>query len=397
MSPPAAPERAEAVHPLLAKVQRLAERHQRLEAAQLDAEAEMAVARSRLTLALLYALEGRAAAQRSLRDHRISLYRRAAVRAPRRYNRISRMLDKILLRLGSPGRAAVILRTGLWARPPGVSRISAFRQIRTYLAAGAAPGVQPPALVDQAYYLASNPDLSGAATPLLHYVASGAREGRPPHPLFDPAYYAAHNAQALAASGLTPLEHFVRVGAAEGRNPHPLFDIDWYVGQDPTLAERGDNPLAHYMAHGWRAGLSPHPLFASDFYLAQLPLAERETPPLVHYVTEGWRARLKPHPLFDPAWYLRQDPELEASGREPLSHFLEKGAARGLDPSGWFSCAAHRAARGASLAEDANPLIDYLAGGAWTIGGAAYLAANPEMAQGELTPLEYWARRASHP
>ncbi|MFT4934704.1 MAG: hypothetical protein ACI9LT_001389 [Pseudoalteromonas distincta] len=403
-APAPAPQDAQAVHPLVAKAQRLAEHHRRLENAQLDAEAETALTRSRLTVALLHALEGRAAARHALRGHLVSLHQRAAVRSPRRHNRISKTLDKILLRLGTSGRALVILRSGLWTSPPGSGWAGALKDIRAYLAQGAAPASQPPALLDQAYYLHTNPDLSGAASPLLHYVASGAREGRAPHPLFDPAYYGARNTQALAASGLEALEHFVRVGAAEGRDPHPLFDLDWYVTQDPALAESGANPLAHYLAHGWRAGLSPHPLFAPDFYLAQLPLAEREGPPLVHYVTVGWRLGLKPHPLFDPAWYLRQDPKIEASGREPLSHFLLEGADRRLDPSGWFSCAAHREARGANLPHGVNPLVDYLTGGAWAVSAAspgfaaaAYLAANPDLAQGDLTPLEHWARRASHP
>lgn len=398
------PRDAEAIHPLLDKVQRLAERHRQLEAAQLEAEAETALTRSHLTVALLHALEGRAAARQDLRNHRVSHYRRAAPRTPHRRNRLSKALDRILARLGTAGRAVVILRSGLWTRPPGSGWTQALGQARAYLAAGADREVQPPALVDQAYYLDTNPDLAGAAAPLLHYVVSGAREGRAPHPLFDPAFYAAHNVQALVASGLGPLEHFVRVGAAEGRNPHPLFDIDWYVVQDPALAESGENPLAHYMAHGWRAGLSPHPLFAPDFYLSQLPLTERAAPPLVHYVTRGWRLGFKPHPLFDPAWYMRQDPEIEARGVEPLSHYLLEGAAGGLDPSGWFSGAAHRAARGAHLADGVNPLVDYLTGGAWAVSAAApgfaaaaYLAANPDLAEGDLTPLEHWARRASHP
>jgi len=398
------PQAVEAPHPLIAKIERLAERHRRLEVWRLDAEAETAQTRSRLTLALLQALQGRAGAERALHDHRISLHRQAAPRSPRRHNRISKALDKVLVRLGTPGRIAVILRSGLWARQPGESWLSAARAVRTYLAAGASAAVQPPALVDQAFYLETYPDVAGAAAPLLHYVASGAREGRTPHPLFDPIDYAARNGPALAAFGVAPLEHFVRLGAAEGRDPHPLFDVEWYVAQDPDLAASGGNPLAHYMAHGWRMGLSPHPLFAPDFYQSQLPLTERDGPPLVHYVTRGWRQGLKPHPLFDPAWYLQQAPEAAAPDVEPLSHFLREGAAQGLDPSPWFSCAAHRQARGPLLAEGVNPLVDYLTGGAWAISvgapgfaPAAYLAANPELVESGLTPLEHWARRSQAP
>ena len=61
-APAPAPQDAQAVHPLVAKAQRLAEHHRRLENAQLDAEAETALTRSRLTVALLHALDGPAAA-----------------------------------------------------------------------------------------------------------------------------------------------------------------------------------------------------------------------------------------------------------------------------------------------------------------------------------------------
>jgi len=144
-APAPTPQDAEAVHPLVAKAQRLAERHRRLEAAQLDAEAETALTRSRLTLALLHALEGRAASRHALRSHLVSLHQRSATRSPRRHNRISKTLDKILLRLGTPGRAVVILRSGLWDAPPGSGWARTLRAILAYLAQGAAPAAQPPA------------------------------------------------------------------------------------------------------------------------------------------------------------------------------------------------------------------------------------------------------------
>jgi hypothetical protein len=58
------------------------------------------------------------------------------------------------------------------------------------------------------------------------------------------------------------------------------------------------------------------------------------------------------------------------------------------------------AARGDALAASANPLVDYLQGGAWTVAEArpgfptaAYLAGSPELVRQGLTPLEHWARR----
>ena len=56
--------------------------------------------------------------------------------------------------------------------------------------------------------------------------------------------------------------------------------------------------------------------------------------------------------------------------------------------------------RGEALAAQANPLVDYLQGGAWAVvearpgfPTAAYLAATPELVRQGVTPLEHWARR----
>ena len=300
----------------------------------------------------------------------------------------------------APGRAAVIARSGLWRGGGGVrARLSAWRAMLGHVRGGSAAGAQPPALIGHDFYLQLYPDVAARGTaPLLHYLAVGGAEGRTPHPLFDPDFYAAGNAADLGATGLSPLEHFVRVGATRGRDPHPLFSIDWYVGARPDLAASGIDALSHYLEAGWREGLSPHPLFDPDFYLAQVPIAERATPPLLHYLTAGWRAGLKPHPLFDPAWYLERYPDVAASGQEPLTHYVLAGGAEGRDPSGWFVSRHHQQARGLG---EANPLVDYLTGGAWEIdeaspgfSSAAYLASHPELACGGLTPLEHWARQA---
>jgi len=76
------------------------------------------------------------------------------------------------------------------------------------------------------------------------------------------------------------------------------------------------------------------------------------------------------------------------------------GAAEGRDPSPWFEGARHRQARGVALADGANPLLDYLQGGAWGAGASgggiatlAYLAAHPEIVGEGLTPLEHLARQ----
>ena len=391
---------AQAIHPLVDKARLVAEQHRRLVADLARAEGEVAVTRASLAVALSAALAGRARREGEARQALVALHRKAARSRPRRRNRLARGAERLLLRLGAPGRTVILARSGLWAAGGGLrGRLSAWRSMLNHVRGGAAAGAQPPALIGHDFYLQHYPDVASLGTaPLLHYLTAGAAEGRTPHPLFDPHFYAAANAADLAATGLSPLEHFVRLGAAQGRDPHPLFSVDWYVAQRQDLAAAGVNALAHYLDAGWREGLSPHPLFDPAYYDAQIAAAERGTPPLLHYLTAGWRAGLKPHPLFDPAWYLERNADVAASGQEPLTHYVLAGGLEGRDPSGWFVSRHHQAARGLRVV---NPLVDYLTGGAWQVeeprpgfSSAAYLASHPELAEGGLTPLEHWARRS---
>ena len=364
-----------------------------------QAQVREALTRTELTLALNQALIGRAEAQARLRDLALEAYR--ASRRPQRLRTrrsLSRALDQLLAPLGSPGKALVIARAGVW-RGSGRA-IFDLRHMAAYARRGADPQVPPPALFDQAWYLSGNPDVAAAgASPLVHYLLQGADDGRAPHPLFHVGYYRRENAADLAATGLTPLEHFIRRGAALGRSPHPLFDIAFYLAQSPDL-QPGEDPLSHYLRVGWTRGLAPHPLVDPAWYRQRAPRPARLVPPLLHYVETGWRQGLSPHALFDPQWYLAQNPDVGQSGHEPLSHFVLDGAADGRSPSPWFDLPHYVTARGDGLAPGANPLVDYLQGGAWAVAEprpgfptAAYLAATPELVREGITPLEHWARR----
>lgn len=391
---------AQETHPLVGKVRRVAEQNRQLVADLAHAESEIAVTRASLALALNTALATRAHRQAQTRQALIALHRKVARVRPRRRNRLTKRIERLLLRLGPPGRVVLLAQSGLWRTGGGLGgRLSAWRLMLDYVRGGGIAAAQPPALVSHDFYLQRYPDVATQGTaPLLHYLTAGAAEGRFPHPLFDPHFYAAANAADLGATGLSPLEHFVRLGAARGCDPHPLFSVDWYVAQRADLAAAGVDALTHYLEAGWREGLSPHPLFDPAYYAAQVPPAERQAPPLLHYLTAGWRAGLKPHPLFDPAWYLERYADVAASGQEPLTHYVLVGGVEGRDPSVWFVSRHHKAAR--DLGE-ANPLVDYLTGGGWEVEEArpgfsttAYLASHPELAGGDLTPLEHWALSA---
>lgn len=259
-------------------------------------------------------------------------------------------------------------------------------------------GVRGSILFDAAWYLQQNPDVAAQGVdPLTHYLLAGSWELRAPHPLFDEAAYRTVHAAELAATGVSSLEHYLAFGAWRGASPHPLFDVGHYLLQASPAA--GEDPLSHYVRLGWREGLSPHPLFDPAWYVAQVADGFCDEPPLSHYLRLGWRAGCSPHPLFDPAWYRETYPEF--AGTEPLTEFLLTGAAAGRSPSAWFDLRAYVAERGSAAAVHANPLVDYLWGGAWAIAEAtpgvataAYLAARPSLARRGLTPLEHWARQA---
>lgn len=342
------------------------------------AQTQEALTRAELSLALTESLAARAELAARLRAISLKAYQALAKpRRLRRHNRLSRLLDKGLARLGKVGAVIIALRSGLLF---GTS------------------------LFDAAAYRSANPDVAASrVSPLAHYLVTGGREGRAPHPLLDEGHYRAENAEALAATGLTSLEHYQRAGAAQGLSPHPLFDVGHYLAQSVTLAP-GEDPLSHYLRQGWRERASPHPLFDVAWYARQAPEPLTQAPltlaPLLHYLTLGWREGRSPHPLFDPTWYLDQDPGLAAAAVEPLTHFLTTGVREGRNPSPWFDLAHYVAARGDGMSADANPLVDYLQGGAWAVGEAypglptpAYLAARPGLARRGVTPLEHWARR----
>lgn len=369
------------------KVEILAARQAALQAETLRAETAEALTRVRLGDALLQALAARARSEAAAREMLLERWRAAGWMRRDRRNRLRRAAEKVLGKLMWPGQVAVVARSGIW-RGGGMGG---------YVARGADPAAQPKALLDQAWYLRTYPDVTAARmSPLIHYLLQGADEGRSPHPLFDARFYKAGNHRDLAATGLSPLVHFVRIGAAQGRDPHPLFDIARYLSQAPQLIETGENPLEHYLRAGAAEGLSPHLLFQPDYYLSQLQPSERAEVPLVHYLTEGSARGLKPHPLFDPAWYEARYPE--AKGHEPLTHFVQFGGEQLQSPGPWFESARYAQARGAARPLHIDPLTDYLRGGAWSaalpadgLHPAAFFAAHPELAGEALTPLEHWA------
>jgi hypothetical protein len=390
--------------PLLDKLAVLGRRHDVLRAETQRARTGEALTRTRLGEALVAALAARSRAEAAARTAVFARHL-AAGRAwlrPDRRNRLRRLVERLLSRLGPWGQALVIARSGVWrTQGPGLRAVlKALPAMAAYARRGADPTAQPAAPFDQTFYLRGHADVAASGrSPLTHYLLTGGREGRAPHPLFDPAAYERQVGDGLAATGLTALEHYLRLGAPRGLSPHPLFDPAEYAVQAPELADTGESPLAHYLRIGARQGLSPHPLFQPDYYRRGAAGLAAEVNPLVHYLAHGSERGLKPHPLFDPAWYRERHPTLGRT--DPLQHFVAHAGREDLEPGPWFNAARYKALRGADRPAGLDPLTDYLRGGAWAVAepnpgfhAFAYLAAHPELADQGLTPLEHWARRS---
>ena len=82
---------------------------------------------------------------------------------------------------------------------------------------------------------------------------------------------------------------------------------------------------------GIYGALAGSDLFDPDYYLAAHPeIVATHLDPLVHYIEEGARRGLRPHPRFDVAYYLEQCALGGEHPDNPLFHYLTVGATRGL-------------------------------------------------------------------
>jgi len=139
-------------------------------------------------------------------------------------------------------------------------------------------------------------------------------------------------------------------------------------------------------------------LFDREWYLQRNPdVAASGIDPLAHYIRKGAAEGRDPHPLFDSDWYLRRNPDVAAAGMNPLRHYIGWGAAEGRDPnphfdSDWYlernpevaaagmNPLSHYIHRGSAAGRDPNPLFD----SRW------YLERNPDVASSGMNPLTHY-------
>jgi GT2 family glycosyltransferase/glycosyltransferase involved in cell wall biosynthesis/SAM-dependent methyltransferase len=102
-------------------------------------------------------------------------------------------------------------------------------------------------------------------------------------------------------------------------------------------------------------------LFDRDFYLKQNPdVAASGLDPVRHYFLTGAREGRNPHPIFASAWYLKQNADVASLDCNPLEHFILHGRKEGRLPSPLFDPGFYRQQVEPTLRASLDPLAHFL-------------------------------------
>lgn len=167
-----------------------------------------------------------------------------------------------------------------------------------------------------------------------------------------------------------------------------LLDTEWYGKGGRVTA------VLHYLFVGHRRGASPHGLMDVGYYLRENPdVAASGSDPVSHYLRFGWREGRKPHALFDTRYYLDTYPDVRRRGGNPLVHYIRHGWRERRNPNAWFDAAAYERTYNCQ----GNPLVHYLREGVAAglspgplFDAADYLARNPDVAKSGVDPLGHF-------
>jgi glycosyltransferase involved in cell wall biosynthesis len=105
-------------------------------------------------------------------------------------------------------------------------------------------------------------------------------------------------------------------------------------------------------------------LIDPEFYLAQCPdddQARRD--PTRHYLQRGAALGLNPNPWFDTAWYVQRNRSAADPGKNPLVHYLRQGARHHFDPGPEFDTAYYLRRYPDAATSGLSPLSHYLTHG----------------------------------
>ena len=192
---------------------------------------------------------------------------------------------------------------------------------------------------DAAFYRAIHSDLPPDMDPFWHYRMQGWQEGRDPAPWFSTQAYLSANAD-VRRGKIEPFFHFLVEGRYEGRE---------------VVASR--HARAYYSAIGWTRPSWGYPMFGRA-------VDAREAGPGRRAIAiSKAEADAAVASEFDSAFYVASNPDVVASGMEPLTHFLVTGWLEGRDPSPAFSVRDYLDANPDVAAAGVNPFAHYLISG----------------------------------
>jgi len=158
-------------------------------------------------------------------------------------------------------------------------------------------------LMDAAYYWSRAAAVLGpvpADNAAVHYLTEGAALGLAPNPVFDDAFYRAQLSEPLP-DGTTPLEHYLAHGAEAGLDPSPLFSTNEYLRVHFDVAGAKVNPLWHFLRWGAAEGRRP---LADDYpgreeRIVQVLARDPDNAPALRMLGEIRLRQLRPDEALD--------------------------------------------------------------------------------------------------
>jgi len=189
----------------------------------------------------------------------------------------------------------------------------------------------------------------------------------------DGTFYRAVNPD-LASANVDPIRHYADIGWREGRDPAPWFSTEDYLKANPDVAKTGWNPLHHYLVRGRGEGRDVvRSRWADDYLISR---TRRGLEPAWSFesltggsskaedVADEAQQRLFERTLvateFDAVYYRGANPDVAATGAEPLEHFLSSGWREGRDPNPRFSVRDYLETYPDIAAADVNPFVHFL-------------------------------------
>lgn len=197
---------------------------------------------------------------------------------------------------------------------------------------------------------------------------------------FDPAFYRVIYSD--LPTGMDALWHYRMQGWREGRDPTAWFSTHAYLSVNPDVERLRIDPFFHYLTRGRHEAREIAPSLHARAYYG-----------LIGWAPEAWShshsgpgstqgSRRADGPAsgcpaglsraesdaavaleFDAAYYLAVNPDVTASGMDPLDHFLITGWLEGRDPSPGFSVRDYLDANPEVAAAGLNPFAHYLVAG----------------------------------